>query len=319
MFKVVKTDGVLGVGPQQRACFDGLEIDFHDRELLTEDALIGACADADALLVLREPITRKVIQTLDRCQVISRFGVGLDSIDLEAAAEAGIVVTNVPDSNAEEVATHALAMMLHLTRRLAQFDRGVRDQNWDAMSIGAGIRRPGATTVGIVGLGRIGRLVAQRAAALGFRIVGFDPLLEPEQIAQLGIVSSDLDTVFADADVVSLHIPLTAQTQNLVDAQRIARMKPGAILLNVSRGGIVDEQALAQALVDGHLGGAGLDALVDEPPAADHPLLRAPRTLFSPHAAHYSEQSYAEVRTRAFADVAAVLRGDQPRYAVSST
>ncbi|MFV0253643.1 MAG: C-terminal binding protein [Beutenbergiaceae bacterium] len=314
----MKTDGLLSVDPEQRACFDGLDVDLVEAQLLTEDALIETCADADALLVLREPITRTVIEQLQRCRVISRFGVGVDSIDLEAAAQAGIVVTNVPDSNTEEVATHALAMILHLNRRLADFDRGVRDGNWDAMSIGAGIQRPAATTIGILGLGRIGRLVAQRAQALGFAVIGTDPMLTASQIADLGVTGTDIDTLLGTSDMVSLHVPLTDQTRLLVDADRIASMKPGAVLINVSRGGIVDEDALAQALVEGRLGGAGLDAFAAEPPPAEQPLLRAPRTVFSPHAAHYSEQSYADVRTRAFADAAAVLRGASPRYPVSN-
>jgi D-3-phosphoglycerate dehydrogenase len=317
VLKVVKTDGVLEVDAEQLASFEGLDIDFIDGEYLTEDELIEHCSDADGLLVLREPITENVVSHLKRCKAISRFGVGLDSIDLDATARAGITVTNVPDSNTEEVATHALAMLLLLNRKLNSYDSAVRAGQWDALGLGEGIRRPGNTILGVVGMGRIGRLVAQRGRVLGFQVWGYDPFLSDEDCAALGVEPVELDTLITSADAVSLHVPLTEQTRNLIDADQIAGMKPGAILVNVSRGGLIDETALASALSSGKLGGAALDAFSDEPMPTDHPLFSAPNTVFSPHAAHYSEQSYAEVRTKAFADLAAVLRGQQPKYRVN--
>jgi D-3-phosphoglycerate dehydrogenase len=317
MTKIVKTDGMLEVGPSQLECLDGLGAEFVDRACLTEVELVEACADADGILVLREPVTAKVIAGLDRCKVISRFGVGLDSIDVAAATEAGIVVTNVPDSNTDEVATHAIAMVMALTRRLNEFDRSVRSGSWDALGVGRGIRRFDRLVLGLVGLGRIGRLVAERARALGLQVCAYDPQLSPEQVRGLGVEPVGLDDLISGADVVSLHVPLTEETAGLLDRGRIGRMKPGAIVINVSRGGLIDEGALADALISGHLAGAGLDAFAEEPAAPQHPLLGLPQVLLSPHAAHYSEQSYEEVRTKAFADLAAVLRGEPPRYPVN--
>lgn len=316
MFTVVKTDGMLEVEEEQLACFEGLDIEFIEQECLTEETLIAACREADGILALREPFTARVLAELKQCKVISRFGVGLDSIDLSAAAQAGITVTNVPDSNTEEVATHALAMLLHLNRKLHTYDAALRAGNWDPMQIGAGIQRPGHTVLGVVGMGRIGRLVAQRARGLGFQVWAYDPFLDEQECARLDVRPVSLDLLFAEADAVSLHVPLNEETRNLVGARRIAGMKRGAVLINVSRGGLIDEEALAEALTSGHLAGAALDAFAQEPSPPDNPLLRAPNTLFSPHAAHYSHQSYAEVRTKAFAEVAAVLRGEEPRYAV---
>lgn len=316
MFTVVKTDGMLEVDHEQLDCFQGLDVKFIDQECLTEDALIATCAEADGILALREPFTARVIAELKKCKVISRFGVGLDSIDLTAAAEAGITVTNVPDSNTEEVATHTLAMLLHLNRKLRTYDEALRSGKWDPMTVGAGIQRPAQTVVGVVGMGRIGKLVAERAQGLGFHVWAYDPFLDDGGCARLGVRRVELDTLFSQADAVSLHVPLNDQTRNMVNTERIAGMKKGAVLINVSRGGLVDEDALAEALTSGHLAGAALDAFAEEPTPPENPLLKAPNTLFSPHAAHYSQQSYIEVRTKAFADLAAVLRGEAPRYAV---
>lgn len=317
MIRIVKTDGVLEVGPDQLACLDGLDAEFVDRPCRTEEEVVQACASADGLLVLREPITAEVIGQLRRCRVISRFGVGLDTVDVQAATEAGIVVTNVPDSNAVEVATHAMALLLALTRRLPEFDRSVRAGEWDALGVGAGIRRLDRLTVGLIGMGRIGRLVAERVQAFGMRICAYDPHLPAELVRASGAEPVSLEELVTRADVLSLHVPLTEHTSGLVDKALIERMRPGSILLNVSRGGLVDEDALADALRSGRLAAAGIDALAEEPPGTDHPLRHAPNVLLSPHAAHYSEQSYAEVRTKAFADLAAVLHGRQPRYAVN--
>ena len=315
--KIVKTDGMLAVEPEQLAYFAGIGAEFVEKTLLTEDELIAECADADALLILREPITPRVIAALKKCKVIGRFGVGLDTIDVPAATTAGIRITNVPDSNIDEVSTHAMAMILALVRRLKRFDTAVRAGRWTALSDGEGITRPDRQTLGLVGFGQIGRLTARKARAFGYEIIAYDPYMRSERITAEGAKPVSFDELIASADIVSLHIPATPETANIISSDVIGRMKDGAILINVSRGGLVDEAALAEALKSGKLAAAGLDALAQEPPSPDNPLLGVENLLLSPHAAHYSTQSYAEVRNKAFADVAAVLRGEKPKYPVN--
>jgi D-3-phosphoglycerate dehydrogenase len=315
---VVKTDGLLAVEPEQMSYLAGLDVEFVEKECLTEEALIEACAHAVAILALREPFTGRVIKELKKCRVISRFGVGLDSIDVPAATKAGIRVTNVPDSNIDEVSTHALAIILGLLRKLKTFDRAVRAGRWDSLADGAGIRRLNQLTLGIIGFGRVGREVARKAKPFGLSIAAYDPYLTQELIPTHGVTPMALEELIQCADVLSLHIPLTPKTANLMSAVRIARMKPGSYLVNVSRGGLVDEDALCAALKSGHLAGAGIDTVAQEPMPANHCLREMQEVFLSPHAAHYSKSSYAEVRSKAFADVARVLRGEEPIYPVNN-
>jgi D-3-phosphoglycerate dehydrogenase len=314
---VVKTDGLLAVEAEQMSYLEGLDVEFVEKECLTEEALIAACSQADAILALREPFTERVIKELKKCRVISRFGVGLDSIDVPAATRAGIRVTNVPDSNIDEVSTHALAMILGLLRKLKTFDRAVRAGRWDSLTDGAGVRRLNQLTLGIIGFGRVGREVARKAKPFGLIVAAYDPYLTPEAIAAHVVAPMALEEIVESADVLSLHVPLTPETANLLNAERISRMKPGSFLVNVSRGGLVDEEALCAALHSGHLAGAGIDTVAREPMPPHHCLLAFNDVYLSPHAAHYSQSSYAEVRSKAFADVARVLRGEEPIYAVN--
>jgi D-3-phosphoglycerate dehydrogenase / 2-oxoglutarate reductase len=315
---IVKTDGILPTGPVQLAFFDGLDARFEEKTCLTEEALIEQCAEAEALLVLREPITARVIAALPRLKVVARFGIGLDTVDVPAATAAGIAVTNVPDANIHEVASHTLAMILSLVRRLPQYDAAIRAGRWDPLGVGAGMTRIDRQTLGLVGFGKIGRLIATAARALGFRVVAHDPMLAAGA-AEDGVSIVDLPTLIAEADIVSLHVPLTDATHHLIDAAMIARMRAGAILINASRGGLIDESALAEALVAGRLGGAGLDTFVNEPLEADSPLRRAPNLILTPHAAHFSRQSSQETMDKAFADVGRVLRGETPIYRANPT
>jgi D-3-phosphoglycerate dehydrogenase len=310
--KVVKTDGILAITDGNRARIEAAGGMLVEQTCLTEDALIEHCAEAVGLLVLREPITARVIRSLPHCRAITRFGIGVDMIDLDAAAQAGIVITNVPDANIGEVACHAVAMALALSRRLPAFDRDMRAVRWTPLATGRGMLRPTEQVFGLIGLGRIGRLVAERIRPFGFRIVAHDP----SSSGVAGVEMMSLDDLIQTADIVSLHVPFTAQNANMLDARRIAAMRPGAILINVARGGLVDEAALADALAGGHLGGAGIDTFATEPTGADNPLLGAPNILLSPHVAHYSEQSLAEMCDKAFADMGRILGGEAPVYPV---
>jgi D-3-phosphoglycerate dehydrogenase / 2-oxoglutarate reductase len=319
MARVVKTDGgFLPLTDEDRALIVEIGAQLDEADCGTEEALIENCADADALLVLREPITAHVLDHLPSCKVVTRFGVGLDTVDVPAATERGIRVTNVPDANSGEVASHALAMILSLVRRLPHFDRAARRGDWNVPEIGRGMRRLDQLTVGVVGLGRTGSRLATAAGSLGFRVVGFDPFFTPADIRERGAEPLPLEELVASADVVSVHVPLIPETTHLIDRDAISRMKPGAIVVNVARGGIVDEDALLEALTEGRLSGAGLDSYEREPLPLDSPLLGAENLILSPHAGHYSQDSFRETIHKAVADVARVLQGSEPQYPVNS-
>lgn len=315
--KILKTDGIVTIEPAYLRPLDGLSVEIIDRPCLTEEELIVHGADADALLVLREPVSAQVIAHLRRCKVISRFGIGVDTIDIPAATAAGIAVANVPNASVDEVSSHIVAMAMSLTRRLDRFEAGLRSGNWDSVVLGAGMQRIADMTFGLIGIGRIGQLVAQKARPFGFKLLAFDPLVDEAEFARHGIVPVNLDELIAASDIISLQVPLTPDTHAIIDQAAIARMKHGALLINASRGGLVDEYALAKALTEGRLGGAGIDAFEVEPMHPDNPLLRAPNLILTPHAAHYSDRSIEEMMTKSLQNVASVLRGERAPYQIN--
>lgn len=314
--KVVMTSTMVPIDAADLEVFDGMNVEFEIIDGSTEEALIDGAADADAVIVLAEHFTRRVIEALRRCRSITRFGIGVDTIDLEAATEHGIWVTNVPDANYREVAVHAIALALSLSRRLPSLDRGVKDAGW-VSSFVSGVRRPDTQVFGLLGLGRIGRRVAIMAKAIGYTVITADPLVSAADAREVGAELVTKADLIADSDVLSLHVPLVDSTRNIMDAATIAKMKPGSILINVSRGGLIDEIALADALDSGHLFGAGIDAFANEPLEADSRLRTSPSVILTPHAAHWSEESWSETRRKVLEEAARVLRGDNPRNPVN--
>lgn len=263
---------------------------------------------AEVLLVNAiAPIDARLIASLDHCKAIVRYGTGVNNVDLEAAAAAGIAIANVLDASVEEVANHALALALALLRRVLPIHRATAAGEWPIPAI-RGTRRFSTLTAGIVGIGRIGAATAARFEALGFTVVANDPLARNAPWPLL-----PLDRLLEQADVVSLHLPLAQETRHLLGAAQLGRMKPGAILVNVSRGGLVDEEAVADRLAQGSLAGAGLDVFEDEPLSADHPLCSAPNALLTPHIAWYSEEASREVQYKAAQEAARALAG-QPLF-----
>lgn len=315
--KVVMTSLFLPLTDGDRAHFAGMDVELTQIDGGDRATLLAGTRDADALLVLMEDIDAEVIANLEHCRSITRFGIGYDTIDVDAATAAGIWVTNVPDANYREVAVHAMAMILALTRRLPQWDRAMRADRWAPMSVGAGVRRPDDQTLGLVGMGRIGGRVATMARAVGYAVQVHDPYLTPERAAEAGVTLVDLDTVLATSDIVSVHVPLSHETRGIIGTAAIERMRPSAILVNVSRGGLVDEHALAAALQEGRLAGAGIDVWEHEPVEEGNPLLACDTALLSPHAAHLSQESFAETRRKVFEEAARVLSGEAPRYPVN--
>lgn len=294
----------------------GLDLELVRLDARTTEDLFPAVADADGLLVQWVKITRPVISQLTRCKVISRYGIGVDMIDLEAASERGILVCNVPDYCIEEVSTHTITCLLALNRHLLSHHGHVRSGKWGGVPGGAPARLSGQV-LGIVGLGNIGREVARKASALGLGILGYDPYLPPEKAAALGAELITLEDLLRRADYVSLHCPLTGETRHLIGSAQLALMKPTACLINMARGPVVDQLALAQALSTGTIQGAALDVLEQEPPAEDEPLLKQENVILTPHVASWTNEAILQLRRETAHNVVTVLKGQLPRSIVN--
>lgn len=284
----------------------------------TEDAIIANAAQADVLAVIKEPITERVLRSLPRLRLVMKLGIGVNTIDLAAAARHGVQVANVPDANHIEVGSHAVALLLSLVRALPTFDRDVRRGVWSASTSGHGLHRIDTLTVGVIGMGRTGAYVAHAAGALSMRVVGHDPFMSDDAIRERGAEPVTLDRLLEVSDVVSLHIPLTDETRHLMSHERFAAMKHGSYLVNIARGALVDEAALLDALDSGRLRGAGLDAFETEPLPAGHPLLSSERVILSPHAAYFSVESIWEAQKRGFAQIISFLRGEGVAFPVNT-
>ncbi len=280
----------------------------------TAGEVIAAAQDVDAVLVQYAPITAEVLDALPRLRLVSRYGVGVDVVDTDAARARGVWVCNVPDYGTTEVALHAVAMLLALLRNLAEHDRQVHAGRWDHR-LGGRLPRPGGLTLGVVGLGRIGRTTMAGAAPWFGGVVGSDPYL-PDDAWPAGVERLGLQELFARSNAVTLHLPLTAETRGLVGADLLGRMPAGSYLVNTARGGLVDPDAVLRALQDGRLAGVGFDVLPQEPPAADHPLLTHPRALLSPHVAWYSEEAEVELRRKAALNVVSWAATGRPDHVV---
>jgi D-3-phosphoglycerate dehydrogenase len=260
-------------------------------------------------------MTRRVMQTLKHCKIIARYGVGVDSIDLQAAADLGIIVSNVPDYGTHEVSDHALAMMLCLTRKIAQASSLVKGGQWDFRLLSP-VHRHQIQTIGIVGMGRIGSAMAHKTRALGMKVIAHDPLVAQEAIPDYVTLVS-LEELLTQSDVVSVHCPLSESTRNMLDEKMLGLMKPTAYLVNTARGSIVDEVALDKMLAEKRLAGAAMDVLNSEPGLATHPLFRHENFLCTPHMAWHSEESAKELKRKAAEEVRRVLRGEAPLYQVN--
>lgn len=280
------------------------------------DELRAIIGDYDALVVRSQvKVDAALIDAGARLVVIGRAGVGVDNVDLEAATRAGITVVNAPTGNTIAAAEHTLALLFALARRIPAADASVRRGEWKRSQF-TGVELRGKV-LGIVGLGKIGLAVADRARGLEMTVIGADPYVTAEQAALHGVERVELDELLASADVVTLHVPGGRSTRGLIGPERIARMKPGAFLLNVARGGVVDEAALAEALASGRLGGAAIDVFDHEPPT-DSPLLTAPNTVLTPHLGASTAEAQVAVATEVAAQVLDVLDGRPARYAVNA-
>lgn len=276
--------------------------------------LAGLLPGIDGYIAGLDEINAAALAAADRLQVIARYGVGYDNVDLAAAQSKGILVTNTPGANSASVAELALGLMLSLARQIPEGDRAIHQGKWPRI---AGVSLEGKT-VGIYGLGAIGKQLARRLAGFGCRVVACDPFVRPAEARALNVELLPSDEVVAAADFLSLHLPLLPDTRCMVNAEFLARMKPGAYLINTSRGEVIDEAALAEALQSGRLRGAALDAFITEPPEAGHPLLALPNVIATPHLGAQTDGATNNMGWMAVKDCLAVLRGEAPEHPVQA-
>jgi D-3-phosphoglycerate dehydrogenase len=280
----------------------------------TEDDVIAAAQGCDGLLVQYAPINAKVFAALPGVRVVSRLGAGFDTVNVGDARKHGVWLANSPDYGVGEVATHALGMALSLIRHLPFYDRDVRAGTWHYTSAGT-LRRPGELTLGILGMGRIGTRMAHLSKNAFRRIISCDPYIRDDQFPQ-GVERVSQEALFRESDLVSLHVPLNDETRGVANSRMLGSMKRGSWLVNTSRGSVANLDHVLAALDSGQLDGAALDVLPQEPPQADHPVLRHPRMLLTPHAAFYSAEAEKELRRKAAQNLVDWARTGRPTYVV---
>lgn len=279
----------------------------------TEDDTIAACRDAHAILTASAPFTRRVLAELREALVICRYGIGVDTVDVPAATEHGIIVANVPDFCFDQVADTAMSLILSVPRKVHLLNTLIHQGVWNR-DAARPIHNFRGATLGLFAFGNIARNVCRKAAAFGFRIIAHDPYVAPESVRDYPVTLVDFDTLLREADLLSVHAPLTHETHHKFDEAAFRSMKPSAYFFNLGRGPIHDQKALHRALSEGWIAGAGLDVLEKEPPDPDDPILRLDNVVFTPHYASYTEEAYHELRVKTAENAAAVLRGEFPKY-----
>jgi D-3-phosphoglycerate dehydrogenase / 2-oxoglutarate reductase len=281
------------------------------RQCKTEADLIDLCQDADAVITQFARVNAQVIGAMARARVIVRYGIGVDNVDLEAARARLIPVCNIPDYCIDEVADHTLAFILGTTRQVVPHTVHLRAGRWGLAVPLGGMKTLRDLTVGVVGFGRIGREVVKRLTAFKCTVLVFDPLLPPAEIEKTGAKAVSFDALLQAADILTLHCPSTAQTRKLMNSDAFAKLKPGAIFINIGRGDLVDTPALTAALESGHLGAAALDVFDPEPIPADHPVLKMPNVILAPHIASASVAAVKTLRETAARLALQAVRGER--------
>ena len=304
----------------ERPIYETIDADIVDARLdhnaIDWERYASLLTDADALVCFRMPVDRRALEAAPRLKVAVRAGVGYENFDLAAFAERGIPACNVPDYGSEEVALHALSMMLALRRRIVYFDRTLREGFWRGAPNARPMWRLTNQTAGIIGLGRIGREFAKRARALFGRVLACDPYIPRSVFAEYGVEPVSMDELLAQAENITLHVPLTARTHHLIGARELGLMKPTSVMVNTSRGKVVDQLALAEALQKGKIEGAACDVWEHEPAQSEHPLLSCDNFICSPHVAGLSVEGERDNRTKQAQEVVRVLSGQPPRNQV---
>jgi len=326
-FKVVLPFALSGESEKYPQQFRELGAEFVSQPCASDEEFVALAKDADAVITVGSlrPVPRKVIESLERCRLISNTQIGYDSIDIAAAAERGILVTNVPDYCVEEVSDHAMALILACSRRLVQLNTAVKKGQWGLSSSGVEIQRQiwpkmsrlQGQTLGLFGFGRVSRALVPKAKGFQLRVIAHDPYVSPEIAQQMGVELVDWKRLLQESDFLSIHAALTPETRHIMNAEAFKLMKPTACLINTARGGFVDERALYQALKEGRLAMAALDVTDPEPPDPQSPLLALDNVISTAHSAFFSPDSEAERWRRPVLEVARVMRGEWPKAVVN--
>jgi len=316
--RVVVTDRTFPSLDAERSVLGALGAIVDDVQCQDPKRLLEHVRDADALLVQFAPIDAELLGSLTRCRVIVRYGIGVDNVDVAAAARLGIPVSNVPDYALDEVADHATALLLSAVRKLPVVANGVREGRWE-LSPARPLRSLAGRTLGLAGFGAIGRRVALRAQAFGMVVQAYDPYVDDAVFARHGATRVDWDTLLSTSDALSVHLPLTDATRGTFDDAAFAAMREGAVFVNTSRGGVVVTDALVRALDDGRVGFAGLDVLEVEPPPPDAAIVHHPHAIVTSHCAWYTEEALVRLQRHAAEEVARGLRDEPLAYRLNRT
>jgi D-3-phosphoglycerate dehydrogenase / 2-oxoglutarate reductase len=308
--RMVVTDQAFGGTAIEEELARARGVEFFTHQVSSEADTIAVTAGADVVLVNFAPITEAVLAGLAPGATVIRYGIGYDNVDTAAARRHGVAVANVPQYGTETVADHAAACLLALLRKLPLYDRAIRAHGWCQPGALGSLPGFASTTIGLIGAGRIALSLARRLRPFGFRVVAYDPYADADLVHQAGVELLALEDVLAQTSAVSLHVPVTQETRHMVDRRFLDALRPGTVLVNTSRGGLVDEAALAEALSSGHLAAAALDVFDPEPLAPESPLRSLQNVLLTPHAAFFSDDSVVALQRLATEEAGRALAGD---------
>ena len=318
--RILITDFVWpSTAPEREALATGLGVDVEVVEAPdgSEATLAALAADCDGIMTCFAQVTPAVVRAAERCRVISRYGVGVDNIAVDVATELGIPVTYVPDYCVDEVSDHVMALLLTWNRQVGFYDGVAKAGRWEGTPSPHPLTRLRGQTMGIVGFGRIGRAVADKARAFGLAVLVFDPYLPADAMLPDGVSATAMDDLLAASDYVTVHTPLNDETRGLIGREAFECMKPSSYIINCARGPIIDEPALIDALREGQIAGAGLDVMESSAPPADHPLFAMDNVIVTPHVAFLSQQSVLELEVRTAQATVDVLQGRMPEFLVN--
>jgi D-3-phosphoglycerate dehydrogenase len=315
-FRVYVTDYEYETLENERKVLSQIDADFVPLQCKTDEDVISKAKDADALLVQYAPITEKVFEELKNLKIVVRYGVGVDCVDTEAAQRHGVYVCNVPDYGVEEVSTHAMALILDSIRKITIMSNILKHGTWD-YKLSKPIYRTTKLTLGIAGFGRIPREVARKARPFGFNIIVYDPYVSDKILNQCDVTKVDFETLLRKSDIITVHTPLTKDTYHLFDQEAFSKMIKGSYIVNTSRGPVINEEALVNAIDKGILASAALDVTEAEPINKDSRLLKLDNVIITPHMAWYSEEAQVDLQRKAAEEIARVFTGNKPINSVN--